>query len=391
MTRAGVAVAFSLGVLLAAVLGLLGEGAVMLLLTVGVVCFVFSLRSISIAARFLILIGLVIGFFVLLPAVPFVFQAIFFLLVGWAFFLADSAAAITINPAGIAIGLVALGLFVVGLHLLLRWLRATVVAEPADPMAPRHWPFRATLAVAAVTITMFTAGISLVGMAHQLVWMATSKEPLLSSGGGAARRNNSANKLKQIAIAAQNFYDTHSRLLPAGVTVDGQGRALHGWQTMILPYIDEAPLYNKIDRTRPWNNPVNLPHFRVQLDEYLNPSADPTVDANGFGLSHYAGNVWVLGGTKQHTLKEIKDGASKTFLAGESAGNFPAWGKPGNWRDPALGVDRSPDGFGGNRRGATQFVMVDGSVREVFDDVDPAVLKALSTPAGGEEIKSEGY
>ena len=35
--------------------------------------------------------------------------------------------------------------------------------------------------------------------------------------------------------------------------------------------------------------------------------------------------------------------------------------------------------------------MVDGSVRFIKNTVDPKVLKALSTPAGGETLSSDQY
>lgn len=48
------------------------------------------------------------------------------------------------------------------------------------------------------------------------------------------------------------------------------------------------------------------------------------------------------------------------------------------------------DGFGGPwPNGGTQFAMADGSVRLLRDDIDPKVLRALATPAGGEEVAGE--
>ena len=78
----------------------------------------------------------------------------------------------------------------------------------------------------------------------------------------------------------------------------------------------------------------------------------------------------------------IKDGASNTILLGEVNADFSPWGRPGNIRDPAAGINRGPGTFGGppNRRGA-YFSMADGSARLIAEDVDPEVLKALSTPA----------
>ena len=77
------------------------------------------------------------------------------------------------------------------------------------------------------------------------------------------------------------------------------------------------------------------------------------------------------------------------LLAGEAAGNFKPWGSPTNWRDPALGLRTTPDGFGGPNRHGTAFAIADGSVRMIDNKIDPQVLKALSTPNGGEIVPDD--
>jgi prepilin-type processing-associated H-X9-DG protein len=110
-------------------------------------------------------------------------------------------------------------------------------------------------------------------------------------------------------------------------------------------------------------------------------------DANGYGLSHYAANSHVLGPNTALRVGDITDGTSTTLLIGEVNTEFKPWGHPVNWRDPALGIQRSPRGFGGVAgSGGANFVMVDGSVRFISERVSPAVLRALATPNGGESI-----
>jgi prepilin-type processing-associated H-X9-DG protein len=88
----------------------------------------------------------------------------------------------------------------------------------------------------------------------------------------------------------------------------------------------------------------------------------------------------------------MKDGSSNTIMFGEVAERFQAWGRPGNWRDPALGINKSPDGFGCKpSRGGASFSFCDGSVHYLSEKISPAVLKALSTPDGGEEVKVEDF
>ena len=67
-------------------------------------------------------------------------------------------------------------------------------------------------------------------------------------------------------------------------------------------------------------------------------------------------------------------------------GNLLPWGHPANARDPAVGLGH-PAGFGGPwRGGATNVVLADGAATFLSPDIDPAVLTALATPAGGEAV-----
>jgi hypothetical protein len=94
-----------------------------------------------------------------------------------------------------------------------------------------------------------------------------------------------------------------------------------------------------------------------------------------------------MGPGKSMRWQDITDGMANTLLVGEVNAEFKPWGHPVNWRDPARGINRSPQGFGGTPYASgAQFSMADGSVRFVSERIHPDVLRALSTPAGGEEI-----
>ena len=86
-------------------------------------------------------------------------------------------------------------------------------------------------------------------------------------------------------------------------------------------------------------------------------------------------------------LRDIVDGTSNTIIVGEVTTGLKSWGDPTNLRDPADGLGNTPQQFGLRRRPAgegAQFLMTDGAVRFISTEVDPEVLKALSTPDGGE-------
>ncbi|VAX42649.1 hypothetical protein-transmembrane region and signal peptide prediction, partial [hydrothermal vent metagenome] len=70
--------------------------------------------------------------------------------------------------------------------------------------------------------------------------------PAVQQAREAARRSACKNNMKQIGLALHNYHDTH-RVFPPGVIVRPEGTTnIHnrlGWGTMILPFMDQAPLY----------------------------------------------------------------------------------------------------------------------------------------------------
>jgi hypothetical protein len=211
--------------------------------------------------------------------------------------------------------------------------------------------------------------------------------PAVRQARTAARSVQSKNNLKQIGLALHNYKDAYNVFPPGGVYAE-DGTPQHSWQTMILPFIDQAALYNQIDFNRPWTDPANQHLFRMSLPVFIHPEQVQTVNAQGFGLSHYAGNKQVLFENSSMKIQDITDGISNTMLAGEVAAGFKPWGDPSNVRDPANGVLGDGNTFGGNVpvRGTFQILLTDGSVRDVSTGISPEVMKALATPAGGETV-----
>jgi hypothetical protein len=210
--------------------------------------------------------------------------------------------------------------------------------------------------------------------------------PVVQEAREAARRVQSANNLRVMGLALHNYHDAYMTF-PPGAIVDASGRDYHGWQTMLLPYVEAVSVYNQVDFNVPWNDAKNLAPTQTQIPVYLAPGIGEVNDASGYALSHYAGNSELFGKNKGIRVMQITDGTSNTIQVGEAAGNFKPWGHPENLRDPANGIHTGPDSFGRPNSQVAAFLMVDGSVRFISDVVDRETLHALATPGGSEDFE----
>jgi prepilin-type processing-associated H-X9-DG protein len=312
-------------------------------------------------------------------------QLLFLLAFGWLIFLTKTLPQVQWDISAAVWAVLVAGAFSVGLHTFLRWLRASwkndLDYEPSD----RRWRWKWTVALVGIVVLAFVAGISMVGLTHQIAWLATSPEPFVSSlGSNAVHRINSSNNLKQIGIGFATM-DRVEGEYPPGVTADDNGHILHGWQTLLLQYMEQTELMERIALDRPWYDPGNRAAISVQVQPY-GGMHDQFGDAPNDGLapSVYAGNSRMLGGLRRYKESDIADGLSRTILAGEITGKLPAWGRPGNWRDPADGLGKNATTFGSPWKQGVNFLFCDGSVQNVAYPIDSQVLRALATPAGGD-------
>jgi hypothetical protein len=302
------------------------------------------------------------------------------LLFGWIPFLGRVLPRITVDWPSVWVGVVALTLFAAGVHAV-GWTTRKPSA-PGDAV-PR-WRVRWTISVVALVVLLFAAGISIIGAVHQVTWLARSDRFGQTIGGG---RDSNTN-LELIGLGFGN-YASNGKLLPSG-TYAGDGTMLHGWETRILAYMSYSP--DGIDMKKPWNDPVNRKYFKCIIPEFINPGfrTAPLQDGDGYGLNHYSANSHVLTPNKSMKVEDITDGTANTLLLGEVNADFRPWGHPNNARDPTAGINTSRRGFGGAPgSGGATFLMADGSTRFLSQSISPEVLRALSTPNGGETVNAE--
>ena len=125
-----------------------------------------------------------------------------------------------------------------------------------------------------------------------------------------AKRTACSNNMRHLALAMLNYESVHGRFPPA-YTVDEDGRPLHSWRALILPYVEEQSLFDMIDFSKPWDDPVNRKAYETDVKAFRCPASKvPT------GFTTYMALVTpnsCLRPNESCALADIKDGTSNTL------------------------------------------------------------------------------
>ena len=212
--------------------------------------------------------------------------------------------------------------------------------------------------------------------------------PAVSGAREAARRMQCMNNMKQIGLALHTYHDAHGSFPPV-YTTDENGKPLHNWRVLMLPYMEHQSLYENIRLDEPWDSDYNKQFHDRAPSTFRCPSA--TGDMTG--MTSYS----VVVGAESYpvdtedslSFRDITDGLSNTvFLVERKA--------PVCWMDPTQeitfekaceGINVSAfDGLGSNHPGGMNIGLFDGSVLFISNTIDPGVLRAILTWNGGESM-----
>lgn len=286
--------------------------------------------------------------------------------------------------------------------------------------------------------------------------------PAVQAAREAARRSSCTNNLKQIGLAMLN-YESAKKRFPAGrLSCEGgapcdalpsdRRRNASSAFVAILPFVEEAALYdqcrfddttagmwgiwNRVGGTEPWTaDPRRIAAVETRPPVYVCPAStsEPFIDpalnvfatinakvATGtYALSAGANGPTSNGNSVKYTntgmfnyyfgrqRKEIADGTSKTFVAGEiidahTQDSQNPWSASARFfmlrstANPLNSPTRLPPppasfqagniienaAFASNHSGGANFVLADGHVIFVSENIDNSIYQAASTIAG---------
>ena len=271
--------------------------------------------------------------------------------------------------------------------------------------------------------------------------------PAVQQAREAARRTQCKNNLKQLGLGLHNYHDVFNIFPQAyfASMVDGSSQEQQGfgWGTMLLPYLDQTPLYNQLRPNGVLGDPASTTQQGIWqtaggpingadtvLTVFLCPSCTlPSKSAeataawkNGFGTSNYAAcqgpstpptysddEKGIFGQLRTQTrstrIRDVTDGTSNTLAFGEKAyvtvdgsngkRDWPVWvGAVGEDEQvvfktefgDVMNTTVDDDSAFSFHEGGVQFTLADGSVRFVSENVDQVVYFNLGDMRDGNPV-----
>jgi hypothetical protein len=159
---------------------------------------------------------------------------------------------------------------------------------------------------------------------------------------------------------------------------------------LLLPFLDEQALYEKIDLSKPWDDPANRAAFETHVSTYRCPSvACPATHTTYLAVVAPQG---CFRPTAPRKLSEITDGRDLTLMVMEVEGDRAV-----HWMSPSDTSEQEILDLGAVARlphsGGAQAVCVSGRVLFLSapsGDLTTARLQALISIAGNDDAVAGG-
>ena len=165
--------------------------------------------------------------------------------------------------------------------------------------------------------------------------------------------------------------------------MDANGKPLHSWRTLILPWMEQLALYDSLDLSKPWNDPANAEAFKTMPHESRCPGSKLPP-----GFTNYLAVVGAdacLHPTEPRPISDITDGTSNTLMVIEVPQKHAV-----HWMSPLDAEEQVVLRFSSNDQlahtGGVQGTLADGSVRYISANIAPETRRALISINGKEPL-----
>lgn len=259
----------------------------------------------------------------------------------------------------------------------------TIPGTSTQPFAPPP----SSRTSSATPVLLIALGCGGVGVLLVIPILIALLLPAVQAAREAARRSQCNNNLKQIGIAMINYHDVYGSFPPAFLA-DANGRPMHSWRVLILPYMEQQAVYARYKFDEPWDGPNNRQLAALIPPPYRCPS--DAASGPGGTTTNYAavtGPGTLFDGVTSSNFATITDGTSNTMMVAETTAGI-------NWMEPrdldvsqmTFQINGSPTDLSSHHPGGALAVFADGHTSFLQTSLTAQVLRALMTKAGGEPL-----
>lgn len=203
-----------------------------------------------------------------------------------------------------------------------------------------------------------------------------------------SRRSQCSNNLKQIGLALHNYHDAYGSFPPAYIA-DDEGRPIHSWRVLLLPYLEDEALYEQYRFDEPWNGPNNIKLVKKMPTIFQCPSNRSEEKTYTTNYVVVVGPHTAWPGEDTVRFADITDGTSNTWLVVEVADSGITWSEPRDLHVLQMAREINPpagQGISSKHIGGAQVLYADGSVRFIADASSPEDIRRLLTIDDGEKV-----
>ncbi len=208
-------------------------------------------------------------------------------------------------------------------------------------------------------------------------WAAIS--PAIKSTHNAIQRLRCSYRMHQITLAMLAYQSDHGSL-PPEYTVDSTGDPLHSWRVLLLPYLGQQELFDKIRLNERWDSQYNRQFHGEAVPCYQCPSAELLQGQTTYAV--VVGPEMPFEGGEGKSLVGFGPESSSMILVVEHM-------QPGCWMDPTqdipqeiadTGVNNSngpPNGIGSHHDHVVVCGFSNGGVHLLSNAIDIETLRGL--------------
>ena len=223
--------------------------------------------------------------------------------------------------------------------------------------------------------------VQAIGLLCGLGFLVFLMLPSLGPHPESVRRISCGNNLKQIVLALHDYHDVYGSLPPTYIA-DKNGRPMHSWRVLILPFIEQKPLYAKYRFDEPWDGPNNSKLAATIMKAYSCPAEH---SQKGSAASLETDYVAIVGdhtawqGEKALDFTAFQDGTSKVLMVVEVHNSGIHWMEPRDLHVSQMAPTVNPkhgQGISSAHPGGAQVGLADGAIRFLPDETPQDVLRS---------------